>query len=667
VRGLLVRAQGALLAGDRDAWRGAIGALGVDTVIVRHDLRPASFDLPVSADPDALDRALAGIGNVRPNGRFGVASLYRVTGIAGVAATGTRLTGVHGEDASSVADTVAGLPPGEVGVTDPGQPVAAFRGTVVDPAAMPFNLAAGGPFRIERTGPDASYRATVTGHRLTLTDADTVAVDGRVLPGRPSLGFTVAGPDVVGLGVGGELRDLSAGNDVVTVGPDTTLTAYAPEPGDGLAGPFRRAADCGGRLDREPDGNPLRVAVTAGVRCAVAPVRPAGGATYWVRFSFREAGVKAQLCLWQDGPAECAPLPAPPVAADWTRYAAITRLAPDVLSARLYLYADAGAGPGAAEFRDVTVTPLRPVGAVTVTPVPAPAADLTLAAGPHAVTVHRQRLQATDRGPEFTRCGSLAGALPRYPTGNRTRRSPDGSVVLDAPVVSTCVETAETPVVAGATYRLSADYVTWFGQTPKICVREEPSGRCAQTPPLARVNAWRTVRTVVRPLPGTRAIRPQLQENGTSMVGGRVSFRGFALTRVSSVSVHVTPVAPPPAPAPAVDTARTSAAEYRVGVHGAAGRFNLALAETYAPGWVIDGLPAGWSARHLTVDGYRNGWVVDGTGDTVLTLRYRPARWAFAALLLSLLGGPLAVALGFAWRAVRSRRRRTREGDTCPA
>jgi arabinofuranan 3-O-arabinosyltransferase len=218
--------------------------------------------------------------------------------------------------------------------------------------------------------------------------------------------------------------------------------------------------------------------------------------------------------------------------------------------------------------------------------------------------------------------------------------------------------------VPGATYRLSADYFTHFGGTPRICLHQFPSGRCAQTPALARVAGWRTVNTLVRPMPDTTYIRAELysytndQFGAKDLVNGRASFRNFHLTRVSPVSVSLTAADPAPSRLTAVDPTAVSSSEYRVAVHGAAGQFTLTLADSYASGWTLDGLPAGWSARHIAIDGFANGWLVEGTGDATLTIRYRPALWAFAALATSLLAGLAvgAIAIGQPMIGVARRR-----------
>jgi arabinofuranan 3-O-arabinosyltransferase len=675
VQAMLVGAQNDLLLGRGDEWRSRLRALGVDTVIVRHDLvATSSIETPASADPAALDAALGRIGGLRSGGQFGVASLYHVADPAGTVSAGTKLTGVYGSDASAVADAVAGLPPGTVAVTDPNRPVDSFRAAMVDPGTVPFTLGADGSFRVARGGPDATYRAAVRGNQLTLSDADTVAIDGRPLPSRPALVMNLADkkgggpPDVVGLDVGGNLRPLPAGGDSVVIGQGTKVTAYAVQPGDGLTGPFRKAVDCEGTPGDSSDPNPLHLAVASKQQCAVAPVQPTPGAVYRVRFSFRaEGAAKARVCLWQDGPAACALLPSPPVASGWADYTAFTRLSPDILSARLYLYADATADSGGvAEFRDVTVSPLGAVGDATLSPVPASATELSLSKGKHTVTVDRHAAEPANDLPELVHCTFAGSLFPRYPTGNRWMLQSDGSVTLDAPRKGACAEAAPMRVVPGATYRFSADYRGDFGQTPRICLRQDPSARCADLPALARVAQWQTVRAIVRPDFGTTVIRPQLATGESDIVPSRATFRNLGLTRVSTESVSVTPLDQGAPARIGVTSTAVSPAEYRVAVNGAAGPFTVVLADSYAPGWSLDGLPEGWSARHVTVNGYANGWLVEGTGNAVLTAKYRPERLVSTAMMISILAGVVAVALVIAgwamrngrWRAQFSRLRR---------
>jgi arabinofuranan 3-O-arabinosyltransferase len=661
VETLIVRAQDALLSGDTQMFLGAIAALGVDTVIVRHDLQPAPSEMPKSADPDALVRALAGVGNVRPVGQFGVATLYRIASGVGVVSTGSRLVGVHGIDAASVAGAVAALPAGDVGVTEPHQQVAAFHGDLTDSGTMTFSLGAGVPVRIDQTGQAARYRTTVAENRLVLTDANTVAIDGRPLPIRPPSKIHLTEPDVVGIDIDGELRPYTAGGDVVVSNPNSTLTAYGRASGRGLTGGFRPAANCDGTDSGEPGVNPLRMSVGSGLRCAAAPVKPTAGAVYTVRFSYRGAGdAVVGACLWQEGTKDCAPLPTLPAAGpNWTDFSAITRMGPQPGRAWLYLFVKASGGSAQAEFRDaefrdVEVTPARPVGHAILSPSPVPAADLTLSAGQHTVTVNSSTVASSP--PQFRTCDVPGSDLPGYPR-SRLRPQADGSLELDAQSSGACAEAPTVAVAPGATYRMSFDYRSDYGTTPRVCVRQLPTGLCALTPDLTRVAAWQSLDTLIRPLSGTTSMRPLIQENANAMVKGRVAIRNFSLTRVAPVSVRVSPVNSAALGRPALTYAVESSSAYRVKVANATGRFVLVLAESHDPGWALHGLPVGWSARHILANGYANGWLIEGTGDADLTIQYGPERWTFAALVTSLLAGVAAAGV-IGYRLVGPARRR---------
>jgi len=658
VRQLTIEAQKALLAGDTGAWFGALRALGVGDVVVRHDLKPASFDLQPSADPDQLDAALRSVDSMQHTGNFGVASLYRTPGRFGSVSANRQVIGVQGPDATAVADATAALPAGSVAVSDPTEPVTAFHGTTVDPGTMTFRLAHGGPYRLERDGGDAAYRVSVAGGRLLFTDADAVAVDGRALPVRPSLQMGLSDPRVLGLSVDGELRTLPAVGDVVAVGPNTTVTAYAAQPATGLSGPFQAAPECGGTVDGSPGADPLRLAVRSGKVCAMAPVQLTGRAGYRVHFAVRTTGgAWAHVCLWQDGPATCAPMPSPRPGSGWVDYTAIASLAPNAMSARLYLYADAVAGPGAAEYRDIDVTPLRAVGSARIAPTDAPSTTVTLAAGRHHITVNRQPpAPATTGSPEFTACTDPRSVNDRYPMVGRVPVQPDGDLLIDARVYGLCAQPEYAPpIVAGGTYRFAVDYRTSYGEDPRVCVREVSTQRCLAGPALLARTRWQHVEALVRPVPESNGLTPQLFADATYMVSGQVTYRHYSLSRVAPLGVRVSPEVPPPAADARIESERLSPTDYRVRVHGAGGRQLLVLPESYAPGWTPSGLPSGWQARHLLVDGYANGWEIDGTGDATFDLVYRPAIWSLAAIAGSGLAVATAILIFIVRRSRRSR------------
>ncbi len=662
VKDLITEAQDALLTDDREQWRGALAALGVDTVIVRHDLKQASFDGAPSADADQLDAALAGIGQVNQVGQFGVATLYRVADPAGRVSAAGRPTGVQAPDPDSFVRLAGALPDDGIASTDPDQPVEAFSGAVADSGDLNFTLANAGPYRFERTSTEASYRATVAGQRLRFTDADTTTVDGRPLPERPALEMGVTDPNVVGLDVDGHLTALPAGGDVVTVGSGTTVTAYAIQPGDPLRGPFRAAADCGGVPNASSEGDPLRLAVEWGRTCAAAPVDATGGAAYQIRFRVRsEGGAVPRVCLWQEGPARCATLPAPAAGSGWVDYTAVTRLSPNAVSSRLYLYAERGAGPGVAEYRDVTVARLRTVGTAALKPVPAPPLTVTLPAGRHTVTMRRQ-VPASVGTPEYAACADPDDHPDPFPAADRWPRQPDGTVLLATPDRIVCTQGEPVRAIPGATYRFSADYRSSYGQTPQVCVWLLPAYRCADTPALTRSTAWQTVTALVRPPTGVTSVTPRVIAAASPVVRTSITYRNVSLTRVALATVQATPADPRTSAAPRVDATVVSASRYKAAVRAATGQFTLVMPESYASGWALDGLPRGWTARHVVVDGYANGWLVTGTGNADLNLVYKPSRWSDAALVISALAAASAVLLVAGRRLRRAARRRRTVG-----
>ena len=117
-------------------------------------------------------------------------------------------------------------------------------------------------------------------------------------------------------------------------------------------------------------------------------------------------------------------------------------------------------------------------------------------------------------------------------------------------------------------------------------------------------------------------------------------------------------IAAEPGPIPALDWQRESPSEYVVEVTNASGPFVLVLADSYAPGWDIDGLPDGWNATHVEIDGYANGWRIDGRGDAKLRVRYGPQQVVQYATVASGAGLVMVLAMMVlvAWRGTVKRR-----------
>lgn len=105
-----------------------------------------------------------------------------------------------------------------------------------------------------------------------------------------------------------------------------------------------------------------------------------------------------------------------------------------------------------------------------------------------------------------------------------------------------------------------------------------------------------------------------------------------------------------------------SPSHHDITVLGAPKTLLLAFAESYAPGWRLEGLPTGTGARHVVVDTYANGWLIENAPPTLkVSAVYIPATQVRRALLISQLTG-LVVTLvhlrrwvGLLFRRVRAR------------
>ena len=100
-----------------------------------------------------------------------------------------------------------------------------------------------------------------------------------------------------------------------------------------------------------------------------------------------------------------------------------------------------------------------------------------------------------------------------------------------------------------------------------------------------------------------------------------------------------------PTDTPTLVWSAKSPSEYLAELTDVSGTFLLVLADTYAPEWIIEGLPTGWRAEHIMVDGYANGWRISGAGHAAITLRYGPQTVVRYAMALSAGSLVIAVAL----------------------
>lgn len=644
VNASLAALESALLSGaDQPTLARMLRSLGASHIIVRHDLI-ADPDLPAHADAKTISAALNRLVGDRQAAKYGVADLYHVPFVTGpINAYRWLATADRAENADPPQ-----LPP-DAAFTDAvhaGTDVASRR-LVAPTGSSRFALPGAGRYRLtHETRRELPLRVGLRrgprGMTLTLKDAYRIAVDGRDLPARPSTRLaTFADSDSAALDVNGRLRPVPKNGSLVTPQAGTTIAVYGREH-NAAAGGFGPLNDCN-RSDRRtpeqaglsresPEPGWIRLRAVAHSACVSVPLH-VGAPVYRVRFSYRSpTGHPIRFCLWQRGPGLCARLPAAPPSRGWRTYDERAHVAPGTHALSLYLYAD---GPGdratAIEYRDVQVDEAQVIGATRVTGTGSPPVTRSLAAGRHTITMSPQPPPVRLREySSLQDCNARIG--PEALRSMSVRHTGPQSVRLSAAADTACV-TAPIPGPVASDYRITLDYRTLSGLPARICVWQVGPDTCAPLPDLAISRDWRTISATFHPERRTRKLQMFLYADGQAQPRTITEYRDLALTRVSPETVIVAD-AVKPAPAPHLKVHDDGPARYDVDVRGADGAFVLTLAESYADGWHLEGLPKGWRARHLPVDGYANGWVVTGHGDAHIRLVYTPEDWMRPALSL---------------------------------
>lgn len=711
VSALVTAVQDDLLAGDFAGAYAVLGRLGVGHVIVRADVTPA-LAAPKML-PQRLSAALARLPGSQLEARYGVADAYRTTAASGAVRVAERFAQLHGD----VADrALLGLPSDTAVIATPGIADAAGTSSLTGTSDADADAAisgvsgthgvsgangsadAGGSagsagaglagrvwavdgragestIDLPRAGSvtmnrpaagDPVYWARVDGQSVRLTDTETATVDGRPLPARTPKTVRLRTSPAVAIAVDGVPQPLPVGGAAVRIGAATTVSAYAAIPHGTTVVRFGPLGDCDrhsgepGLAMSRPDPRTVHLAASADAACVSGPVRPVPGAVaYRVRLDVRSiSGAAPRLCLWRSD-TNCLALdqPAYSPADGWQHYEAVALLAPGSAPLQLFLYADGPVGMSdtrtVVQYRDARVDGLALAGRATVTGQAAPASTLRLTAGPHRVSV-RTELGGSPLGAfsALQSCfadGAAAGA-------GRAYSIVDGVMRLSSAGGTACVRARATGGIAASWYRLRLDYRTASGQPARVCVWQEGPDRCATIPALGRSADWQHVDTAFRIDPGTRRLFLYLYADGGAAEPTAVEYRAPALQpTLSTVLVAAqADVVGPPSQTTAIQLAARPD-RYRVRVRELGGTRVLVLADSYATGWRLDGLPEGWHATHVIADGYANGWILTGDGDATLTLSYRPAALGYMAEFVSACA---AGRLAFGWLIGLLRRRR---------
>ncbi|HEX4775794.1 MAG TPA: hypothetical protein VFW74_03395, partial [Acidimicrobiia bacterium] len=660
---MLHATEAALADGDGAKASTLLHALGVSTVVVRHDLARDQVLAPL-VSPEAIVHGLARVAGVRAPQRFGVADVYGVShgdqvwSPATIAAVGRR-------SEAGFVDAVAAAGP-DTAVVAPGAiPVDRLSWEADDgPGSnVSFSLRHAGQYDVgldDATPADwlARVRSDRSGAALTLSDPTTMLVDGERTPSAPTMTVPVDDPNVEALAIGATLVPMAGGAADVELSRHTHVVAYAASATSTDATRFSSAGFCGphagdANVRARTNGATVELTATGGRGCVTLPgpaLSPDG--VYRVRFETRSpSGVDPAMCVSQHGPGSCLTLPSLQASAGWRAHDVVVRSSAATTGLTVFLYAPATRGkPATVDYRNVSVEPLRATGRADVAPAPRPAQRRRLDAGEHQLTVERPR--AAHALALDSVLGDCAATDARTPdeTGLAVQRIP-GGVRLRAAAHAACVTAPIPDAQAGEPYDVSLDVRTVAGRAARICIWQDGPNRCAATPAVPASDSWDRYRARVRLDPGTTAARVYVYADGQQHPSTVTEYRNVRVQPIRSEFAHVDPVAAPTSVTP-VSWNSSGSGSFSAKL-GHVGPALVVLDESFGTGWKLAGATG---ARHVVANGYANAWYLPAGATSRLSMNYAPSRLARFALLLSALGF-VAAGVTLAFTAIRRRRR----------
>jgi arabinofuranan 3-O-arabinosyltransferase len=680
-------AENGLVGRDSAAAAGALRALGVSYVVVRKDIDHSSpirsVDMPQASEITNGLHALSGAHLV---GKTSVADVYEFTGAdQPVEALSGTIAAPHA-DAGVLAVLSSTAPKGTAIVTrNPRHAplvrgvswsVDVNRGQTIDPPEA-------GDWIYQRHAngtPAVELRSDPRG--LVLHDPVSVRVGNVMVKNRPDLLIPGSGR-AVAASVDGRLADLATTNAYVRIKTGSQVTTYSANSANNL-GPWSPIRDCN-QYDSKPanisvdqivtpDGQlAWRLRAAHHSACITAHLLNVQGGDI-VRVALEQRGVRGarpRTCVWQPKPQQCASLAwsAQPNG-DWYDLSAVYRVPKNAGRLSMLLYADQPAkGSGAWSenwYRNISVNTLVAGATTTVAADALPSGALHLGGAPAKVSTSFDAASPLvgTRSEAFD-C-NRKGSITTQRAGIRalTSRTDDPTAVtLTARHDTGCVSMPVFGLQRSLDYELSVDTRVIAGGTPRVCLWEAPAGNCAQLQTIASPTATGG-RLIVRGRAGDDATNWRLFLYADAGSGGAtIEYRHVRLRLIADESLILRQANVAAARAPKLTWHEDGPDRYRVHVENARAPFVLTLTDAFSRDWHVNGLPAGATAKHIEVDGYRNGWVVNAQGDLDLTVAYGPARYGRDARNISEIALVLLLVTAFApvARFLRRWRRQARQ------
>lgn len=646
------------LAGDRpdDAAR-LLRALGVSHLIVRHDLVPDNSAQAITTD--ALSDAAKTVSALAVAVETSIADVFTVhpPHDESVAIYSSLVTGFGHDPSTLVSALPASAALADAPTANVTNGAAAALAIDTGPDRTLFTVPEHAKYQVKVDG-SSWWRVAHHGDQVTLWPQDSVAVDGMILARRRPVTVDIGSDGIAAIEAN---RQILRDGDLIALEDGARI--------DGLARhdhmtpqPSRDVGDCNTVDDRSRDetrvggnvtGGTVRLRAAAHAACVRTLLLETGSSHIELQLDMRSLdGAAARACVWQIGPNTCAPVELTAETSEWTTRRAIVHPTPGTTALELYVYAD-GLDNGTTtrtEYRDITVTSYEHRDSARVHAPPARHA--TLDAGTHELAVERpESTNLLGEVSELRSCGdgTVTADLGADPIANGIRlRATDHVACVIAPIHTT----SDTD-----RYVLQLKYRSVAGHPPRVCVWQVGPDTCAATPQLDRADGWQPLRTTVRPDPDAEALELYLYADG---FGDDVTVTEYRDLRVTPAIPQRAAIQPADAAAPPTMLAsRVHPARYDVEVGGATNDLVLGLAESHDDGWTLTGLPDGWSATHLPLDGYANGWALRRTSPDAphrlhVKLEHRPSLFARPLLWLPAAAGIIL------WQSHSRRRRHER-------